>query len=128
MKRFWLILGCVVAVVAIIVAVLFWLVPKSLISADIRRQVSSTIFVTNSPDVVARRDTVNYDAGLKLLNYQATAYGVNITISEQPTPDAFADIPQAFDKVTENMGEYKRFDASEGSVRLTRKGTDKQVG
>ena len=40
------------------------------------------------------------------------------TITEQPTPDTFTDIPAFSQKFFEQAGEYKSFDSVNGTVHL----------
>jgi hypothetical protein len=77
-----------------------------------------------------KEGTVKYDSKLKLLSYQSSAFGINTTVSEQPTPDSFNDIPAVYQKVLDSWKEYASFGNSNGTVYLTRPGDQngKEVG
>jgi hypothetical protein len=119
MKRLWLVVAAIVAI-GLIVAGVMLLAPKPPIPGPIKKQVTSTIVVPQLADAVIDRQSVKYDDKLKLLTYTLAAYGVNMVVSEQPTPDSFTDIPQVYDKVTAGMGEYSKFETDIGTVHITR--------
>jgi multidrug efflux pump subunit AcrB len=106
------------------------LAPERLVPSSIQKRITSTIFLPNSPNVTAKKETVKYDSKTKLLSYQAAAFGITTVISEQPTPDTFTDIPQVYDKVLESWKQYEKFDTASGTVYLTRPGDQggKEVG
>ena len=96
--------------------------PKPLIPKNIQSEVTSVIFVPNSPQVVNQKGTAKYNGNLKLLSYKANVFGVNAVISEQPTPETFTDIPQVYQKVLDSWNDYEDFNVPQGTVYLTRPG------
>jgi len=62
---------------------------------------------------------MRYDASLSRLTYQTAISGSLIDISEQATPEAFVDVPQAYDKLIASLVEYKSFGSPQGTVSLT---------
>jgi hypothetical protein len=129
MKRLWFlvfIIGLLVGVSATVKAL--W--PQPFIPGPIKKQVTSTIFMPSGSQVQNKEGTVKYDSKLKLLSYQSSAFGVNTTVSEQPTPDSFNDIPAVYQKVLDSWKEYASFGNSNGTVYLTRPGEQngKEVG
>jgi hypothetical protein len=118
MNRFWLVSISIIIVAVAIVGVLVW--RKPFIPGKIKGSVTSTIFVPAGPQVKNQSATVKYDSSLKLLSYQSIAYGVNTTVSEQPTPQNFIDIPEVYDKVVTSYNQYENFDTAAGTVYLTR--------
>lgn len=119
MKRFWWLAGCLLGVAGII-GLILWLSPKPFMPKEMERDVTATVFVPDSPDAIAERETVKYDSKIKLLTYQLTIFGVSAVMSQQPTPESFVDIPQSYDKLAENMGSYKHFDTRDGVAHITR--------
>jgi hypothetical protein len=95
------------------------LAPEPVIPSSIQKAVASTIFIPGPSATFINRKTVKYDSKTKLLSYQATAFGINTIISEQPTPDSFTDIPQVYDKFIDNLNQYSNFDTNNGKVFLT---------
>jgi hypothetical protein len=102
------------------IAGVMWLWPKPLIPKNIKNEVTSTIFLPKSPQVANDRSTVKYDNNLKLLSFQSTVFGVHSTISEQPTPQQFVDIPETYAKVLDSWNQYSSFDSAQGTVYLTK--------
>ena len=85
MKRSWLVVGIVVAVVLTVVAIVV-LRPKPVVPSEIKRSITSTLLVPKSPDVVVARESMKYDSELRLLTYTVTAYDIKTVLSEPPTP------------------------------------------
>ncbi|HXY17805.1 MAG TPA: hypothetical protein VEH48_00050 [Candidatus Nitrosopolaris sp.] len=129
MKRLWYLLTGLLLLIGVIACVI-WLWPKPLIPKDIQNKVTSVIFVPKNPQVINKKGTVKYDSDLKLLSYQATIFGVNTVISEQPTPESFTDIPQVYQKVLDSWNQYETFNTPQGTVYLTRPGkqSNEEVG
>ena len=123
MKQRFLWTGLGVAVLAAAVAISTVVLVKSNASAlpkSIREQVTSTLIVPQGKAVTLDRASATYDSQLKVLVYRVNAYGAQVTISEQPTPDSFIDVPQVFDKIANGMQEYAKFDTDIGTVHLGR--------
>ena len=123
-----MLLGLSAVIVIIVIAILFW--PRPFISDKIKNEVTSPIFVPSGQQVQNKKATVKFDDKLKLLSFQSTIYSVNFTISEQPTPESFTDIPQVYQKVLASWKQYGQFDTAVGTVYLTRPGNQngRQVG
>lgn len=104
------------------IAAVVWLVwPRPVVPAKISQQYPATVFLPKeSATTRVDRNTVKYDSKLKLLTMTLTASGTKMVLSEQPTPDTFVDIPQAYDKVISNMQEYESFETSIGRVHLVK--------
>lgn len=119
MKKLWYLLPAL-AVIAILIFVAAWLIPKPLISKSLKGQITSTVFVPKSPYVKNQIGSAKYDSGLKLLSYNVTAFGANIIVSEQPTPENFIDIPAVYQKVIDSSNEYDTFQVPSGTVYLTK--------
>jgi hypothetical protein len=120
MKQRWIIITLAALVLVATALAVFYVMSRSVVPADIKDQLTFTLLVPSHPDVDIDRSSVKYDEPLKLLSYTATAFGTPVVFSEQPSPDTFTDIPQAYDKVLEGMGEYSKFDVDSGTVHLTR--------
>jgi hypothetical protein len=66
-------------------------------------------------------DTYKYDASQKGLSYIAAGSDFGrLTISQQPTPQSFIDIPNLYDKLVDNLNRYGVFQNPLGTVYLTR--------
>lgn len=64
--------------------------------------------------------TPSYDDKLKQITYTVQYVGASIVVSEQPTPEAFVDVPAVYDKMVETMKTYASFDTDIGKVYLTK--------
>ncbi len=89
------------------------------VPALIKNQVSSTILVPIDDVIKVDKDSYKYNDSQKLLSFTARYENNVLTITEQPTPESFTDIPQAFDSLVSQMGEYSKFDTAIGTVHLT---------
>ncbi|HEY2004221.1 MAG TPA: hypothetical protein VGH44_03835 [Candidatus Saccharimonadia bacterium] len=107
----------IVGAVAIVVLVLL---PKPPIPGAIKKQLTSTLLVPKDSRFVVDRQSAKYDASLKLLTFNTAAFGQQVVISEQPSPDTFADIPDYYSKLVNGMNSYSDFDTAIGTVHLTR--------
>lgn len=92
-------------------------------SASIRKQVTSTILYPDPEklDYVIKRDTVKYDAESKLLSYVITSESqqLRLIVSEQPSPEMFADIPETYQKFVEKLLPVVTFENKVGKVTIT---------
>ncbi len=118
-KWFWINIAVVIGIGTIVITGLL-VAPKPPIPGPIKTQVTSTILVPGSKDIVTDSDSVKYASKEKLLSFNVTINGAKLVISEQPTPESFIDIPQVYDKVVAGMNEYEKFDTEVGTVHLTR--------
>lgn len=92
---------------------------KPPIPGPIKRQVSSTILVPKGSGFQVDRDSAKYTPKDKLLTFKITRNEQSVaTITEQPTPDTFTDIPEFSAKFFQQAGEYKTFDSVNGTVHL----------
>ncbi len=108
----------------IIAALAIWLTTLHLqaspLPKPIREQFIGTLMVPQANTVVIDKASATYDAQLKVLVYKIAAYDTTLTVSEQPTPDSFTDIPELLQKVATNMQEYATFDTDIGTVHLAK--------
>lgn len=90
------------------------------IPQTIKRQVAFVIFYPSpKAAVVVDANSFKYDTKEKLLSYVVNYANTPITIAEQATPQNFIDIPQAYDKLIETLGEYGSFQSYYDKVSLT---------
>lgn len=92
-----------------------------IVPESIQKQLKFTVLWPDNPSsALGDKSTIKYNAPEKLLTFIAhNSDGNNVTISEQPTPESFIDIPQSYDKLIESMLQYKSFDTPNGKVYLT---------
>lgn len=111
-----------ITVTSILLAALGWLwLKRPLLPGDLRRQISFVVFYPSShnparPD----RSTIKYDGSQKLLTYTARIGSTTLIVTNQAAPDAFVDIPAAYDKMLADMHAHDSFTGSLGKVTLTR--------
>lgn len=89
------------------------------IPAEIHRDFPSAIFVPSDP-VRVDRTTVKYAGSNYPLNFVAHSGDHKLTISEQPSPDSFFEIPDAYSKFVTSFRPYDAFESRLGRVELTR--------
>jgi hypothetical protein len=118
-KWYWRAVAGIFALGVIVVIVLLAL-PKPPIPGNIKQQLTSTLLVPQDSRFIANRQSVKYDSSLKLLTFNVAAFGQQLVVSEQPTPETFVDIPQVYQKVLDGMNDYYDFDVNIGSVHLTK--------
>jgi hypothetical protein len=120
MKRwYWFSLAGVAGLGTVILIVIV-LLPKPPISPHLQKQLTFTLFVPRSGQYYVNHDSAKYDSSLKLLSYVVPVQHNSVIVSEQPAPESFSDVPQAFRKVLDGMNDYSDFDTSVGTVHLTR--------
>jgi len=73
---------------------------------------------THSQPVISK--SLKYDQSSKVFSFVYSTGTADITVAEQATPQAFTDIPQAYDKLVQNLNEYSSFDSYYGKVSLTK--------
>lgn len=67
------------------------------------------------------KTSTKYSTEDKVYSYVVSKKGVaDLTISLQPTPESFTDVPQVYEKLVEKMRQYTAFDSIQGKVYLTR--------
>ena len=120
MKRWYFgTLGALVAA-GLVVIVVMLVLPKPPIPGSLKQQLTSTLIVPSHKQATIDRSSAKYDGSLKVLSFTVGTAGHKLVMAEQPTPDQFVDVPQAFQKVLENMNEYDSFDSVMGTVHLTK--------
>jgi hypothetical protein len=120
-SRFVPVMAILIAILLIIIGALVWLRHLHPLPKSIRQQVNYLVFYPASDSGVAvDKSSFKYDAAQKVLSYTVSTQNRTLTVSEQPTPDAFNDVPQAYDKLVQSLGEYGSFDSLFGKVSLTR--------
>lgn len=119
-KSRWLGIG--VIVFALIGAgIIAWSLNRSILPSRIRNQISYPVFYpTDHNPAKAIRSTIKYDKAQQLLTYTARTKASELIISNQPTPDAFVEVPATYEKVLSAMHPYAAFDSSLGKVTLAR--------
>ena len=110
----------VVASSFVVAGLVFTLLPRNSIPASVRTQLTSTLLLPSGGGVVINLDLAKYDAPNKLLTFTVNYAGTVVVFSEQPTPDTFVDIPDAYNKLINGLDSYESFDTTLGTVHLTR--------
>lgn len=110
-----------ILVIGCLVFVAFKILHKPpLVPADIKKQTDFVIFYpAASSGAKINKTSFKYDSSSKVLSYLATRGSVALTFGEQSTPQGFVDIPQAYDKLIEELNGYASFDSYYGHVDLT---------
>ncbi len=95
-----------------------WHLRQPIIPADIRSQLSFSPLAYVGGGV----SSYKYDSKEKVLSYIIEGEGGNaITVTEQPQPPQFTEIPEYKDRFLENvMKQYSSVQSSNGTVYLTR--------
>lgn len=105
----------------LVVIALFVFLPRSPLPSGITKQAHFAIFTPATDQATIQSSSVSYDSSQALLTYVSTMpNGTKLTFSEQATPEGFSDIPQAYDKLVEQMGRYATIDTVNGKVYLTK--------
>ncbi len=121
MKRLWWIVGGMgVILVAGAVTTIMLVLSQEPVPNSIRKQLTSALLLSQATQAIIDRSSVKYNTHDRLLTFQVAYSGTQLTVSEQPTPGQFVDIPTAYDKVVENMNKYTSFAVDSGTVHLTR--------
>jgi hypothetical protein len=113
---------CLVAIIiASATGAFLYIRSQKIIPAQIKHQLDFLVFLPpESQSSHIENKSFKYDANLKVFSVVVTSFNVKNTISEQPTPDAFNDIPGYYDKLTQNLNSYTNFETDLGRVYLTR--------
>jgi hypothetical protein len=124
MQKFWWGVGSL-ATLGLIVLIVIWVWPnKPVISSKIKSQLTSTLLLPQDPRFKVEQTTIKFNKNLSLLTYYVSVFGHQVLMSEQPTPQSFIDIPQAYTQLVQGMNDYEDIDVSVGTVHLT---TPKQL-
>ena len=88
----------------------------------IAQQVTHPVFMPgDDTTATVERPSINFQADADLLSYTATLMsGAKIFVNQQPTPESFIDIPQAYDKLLGSLQPYANFESLNGKVTLTK--------
>lgn len=62
---------------------------------------------------------VKYDSSQKLLTYNLDYENVNLIVSEQPTPESFSDVPQAYPALLDKLHQRDTIDTINGQLTIT---------
>jgi hypothetical protein len=124
MKKRGVISGVVISSCTIVVAIgLWWFIAHArqpFVSATIRQQVTSVILIPTGSGISLQRSSIKYDPTDKLLSFTTGYEGQVVTISEQPSPEVFGDVPDFYTKWLTSFGQYESFNSTVGSVNLAR--------
>lgn len=92
------------------------------IPENIQKQLTIIPFIPSRDSALkVDRTTYKYDPNQKGLSFIIAGgeYG-ELTVSEQPTPQEFIDIPDFYPKLVDNFKRYASFESQYGTVYLTR--------
>lgn len=101
---------------------IYLLKPKPPIPKTIQSQLDFTPYLVKpGAAITVDKGTYKYDPSQKGLSFVATGKDFGkLTISEQPTPQQFIDIPEVYSKLVDKLNRYSVFDNDMGTVYLTR--------
>lgn len=104
----------------VIFAVVLLARPRFPLSEEIQKQLTfSLLYPDGSSGHKIAADTATYDGRTKVLIFHAKKGEIDMTISEQATPEQFNDIPEYYPKLVEKLHAYTTFDSLHGKVSLT---------
>jgi hypothetical protein len=111
----------IVCLAALLVAGYFAFQPHSAIPKAVSSRASFGIFVPGNDEWTVDTDTVRYTATSGLVSYVMHTKGNanSISVNEQATPEAFNDVPQAYDKLISSLQGYSTITSVNGKVDLT---------
>ena len=110
-----------IAIMALATGAFLYIRSQSTIPAQIKQQLDFLVFLPQeNQSFRIDHKSFKYDANLKVFSVVVTSFNIKNTISEQPTPDAFNDVPGYYDKLTQTLNLYESFDSNLGKVYLTR--------
>jgi hypothetical protein len=116
----WTIVG-VLGLGLAIAGLMFLLRPQPPLPETLMKQVNFLVlYPAPAQKYVLAPDKASYDQQAKVLIFHATKPGIDLTISQQATPEQFTDIPEYFPKLVEKLNSYSGFDSLNGKVYLTR--------
>lgn len=97
------------------------IVSSRVLPPEISRQITYGVYYPQGDVVSVDRSSIAFQADADLLTYKvALPEGGTLTVNQQPTPESFVDIPQAYDKLVTTLMPYASFDSLHGKVALTR--------
>jgi hypothetical protein len=110
----------VVTLGVVIVGVLLAFRPQVPLPVDITKQLSfPLVYPPTKTSYTMDKKSASYSASAKVLIFHAKADNLDLTISEQATPDTINDIPEYYPKLIEKLNGYSDFDSLNGKVSLT---------
>ena len=116
-------IGAVIGLIVLLggAATLIWFLwPRPIFSAALKKQVSFVILEPGSGTVIDRK-SINYNSSNGVLTFDAKLASNNsVVITEQASPSEFSDIPEVYNRITEKLNTYSSFDSVYGKVYLTK--------
>ncbi len=92
-----------------------------IIPRPIAKQLNFAIYwPTQNTDVSASRSSIKYDSKDSIFSYVTNINSTPATITEQPTPDEFNNIPDYYSTLITHLNNYDTFSALPGTVYLTK--------
>ena len=130
-KTFFIILTIIIIIGILVSSILILNPLKPSIPNVIKSQLQTTLLIPTGTKYNGIHDSAKYDSNKKLLTYRVVVDNQpTITISEQPAPSTFTDIPAYYPKFLTDLGDYESFGTIAGTVHLAHppKAIDTTVG
>ncbi len=127
MNRLYVLLIAILSIIVVVFGGFYLLAPNDVVPREVKDQVATTILIPKDEKIDIAKQSYKYDGVNELLTFNATYENRKLVITQQPTPEGFTDIPQAYDSLVSQMGEYAKFDAAIGVVYLTSPKDQKNV-
>lgn len=118
-------LGLVVVGFGLAITAVIVFHPSAGIPVSFKKQLESPTYIGKPQSTVQMdKKSYKYDSTNKVFSYVAQVIGTQtqLTVTEQPTPSEFVDVPQAYDKFTESIKPFLTFDSSLGKVNVGKPG------
>lgn len=120
--------GLVLAVMGLVLIGVLGVIAKNGLASDdllppaVARQVTYPVLMpSDETTTVINPESISFQADADLLSYTAVLEsGAKIFVNQQPTPESFVDIPQAYDKLIASLQPYANFESINGKVSLTK--------
>src|SRR5947209_6400120 len=88
------------------------------IPTAIRAQLNFAPLSVKAQNRITDISSAKFDVPSKLLTYIQYMDGAKLIISQQPSPDAFSDVPQYFNALTDKLHGKESFDSVNGQVHI----------
>jgi hypothetical protein len=99
---------------------LWWQNSHNPIPASFQQKINFPIFYPGSQSpAIVNKSSFKYDSNNSLFSFVVTDAGQSLIITEQATPQAFIDVPQAYATLINSLNNYYSFDSLQGQVDLT---------
>lgn len=121
-KRLWLLVAVTAIVLsAVTLGILLQLRSQPPIPAEIQQQLdfSPFIVVSNNKNSKVVVTSYKYDKSNMLLSFIIVYGGETFTVSEQSSPSEFTDIPDAYQKLLDELNSYETVQTFNGPLSLT---------